>query len=108
MGDTMADIGPKRAELLERLERIVGNHCYNGSIQNWGPNGVRYEDGRRFRYPLTTVTEEGEKRKYAFNVSPQQLITGHYAFGANRLNIVAALDEVLRYLEQNHGLNLKD
>ena len=104
----MANLTPERAALLERLEKIVGSNCYNGNIQNWGPNGVQYGEGRSFRYPLTTVAEDGQKRKYAFDLSPKQLTTGHYAFGANKLNIITALDEVLRYLEKNHGLRLED
>uniref|UniRef100_UPI00300AA0C9 hypothetical protein n=1 Tax=Roseovarius sp. CH_XMU1461 TaxID=3107777 RepID=UPI00300AA0C9 len=52
-----------RAALLAQLEQIVGSHCYNGKIQNWGPNGVQYRDGREFRYPLTMRAADGEDIK---------------------------------------------
>jgi hypothetical protein len=99
----------KRAELLAELENIIGNNCYNGSIQNYGPNGAYYGEGRSFRYPLTAVDPDGTKRKFrsaAKDLSPEVLSTGYYAFGANRLHIVTAIDEVLRHLEQNYGLKI--
>ena len=99
----------KRLELLAELEHIIGSNCYNGNIQNWGPGGTYYGEGRTFRYPLTTIDQNREKRKSyspARGLSPEVLSTGYYAFGANRLHIITALDEVLRYLEENHGLKL--
>lgn len=107
----MKPLTEARATLLSHIEKIIGSNCYNGNIQNFGPRGVYYGEGRTFRYPLTTIDENGEKTKFgsrAWGISPEQLSTGYYAFGANRLSIIAALDEVLRYLEQNHGLNLED
>lgn len=99
-----------RAKLLAQLEHIIGGNCYNGNIQNWGPNGVFEGEGREFRYPLTMIDEQGEKRKRSYpaatDVSPEMLSSGYYAFGANRLHIISALDEVLRYLETNHGLKV--
>lgn len=100
----------KRAKLLAELEHLVGSSCYNGNIQNWGPGGVYEGEGRGFRYPLTMIDECGEKRrrKYppATDVPPNMLATGYYAFGANRLSIIEALDDVLRYLETHQGLKL--
>lgn len=98
-----------RAALLAQLENLVGNSCYNGNIQNWGPGGVFLGEGRSFRYPLTLIDSEGDKVKRhraATDVPPETLKTGYYAFGANQLHIVEALDEVLKYLESNHGLKL--
>jgi len=99
----------KRAALLVELEHVIGSNCYNGNIQNWGPGGAYYGEGRSFRYPLTTVDQHGEKRKAYTpdrSISPEVLSTGYYAFGANRLHIITALDEVLRHLEEKHGLKL--
>ena len=100
----------KRRQLLAELEQIVGSKCYNGNIQNWGPNGIRYGDGRGFRYPLTMVDHEGNKTKTwstaSPSVKPDVFETGYYAFGANRLSIIRALDEVVSYLEANHNLKL--
>ena len=102
-------ITKKRAQLLARLEQIVGSNCYNGSIQNYGPGGSFEGAGRDFRYPLTIVDAEGEKRKKrnpATDETPEALSTGFYAFGANRLQIIKALNEVLDDLEANAGLKL--
>lgn len=99
----------KRAALLAELELVIGNNCYNGNIQNWGQGGAYYGEGRTFRYPLTTIDNEGNRKKSrgsARDLSAEALATGHYAFGANRLHIVTALDEVLRLLEERCGLKI--
>lgn len=99
----------KRAKLIAELEKLIGNSCYNGNIQNWGPGGVQYISGRSFRYPLTTVDAEGEKRKTYSKASTDNtddFASGYYAFGANRLHIIKALDEVLDYLERERGLSV--
>jgi hypothetical protein len=102
-------VSKKRAQLLADLEHLVGRGCYNSSIQNWGPGGVFEGEGRDFRYPLTLVNEDGSKRKVRFKAdadAPAALMTGYYAFGANQLQIMMALDDVLRHLEAHHGLKL--
>ena len=99
----------KRARLLAELEYLVGSSCYNASIQNWGPGGVFEGEGRDFRYPLTVVDPEGGKHKIRYRAdgdTPAALITGYYAFGANQLQIMMALDDVLRHLEDNHGMKI--
>jgi hypothetical protein len=102
-------LSKKRAKLIAELEQIIGRNCYNGNIQNWGPNGVQYMSGRSFRYPLTTLDAEGEKRKTygkASAADTDSFASGYYAFGANRLHIIQALDEVLQHLENKHGFKL--
>jgi hypothetical protein len=102
-------ITKKRAQLLARLEQIVGSNCYNGSIQNYGPGGSFEGAGRDFRYPLTVVDAEGNKRKKrspAVDETPEALSTGYYSFGANRLQIIKALNEVLDHLEADGKLKL--
>lgn len=99
----------KRAKLLADLEDIVGNNCYNGNIQNWGPGGIFEGEGRYFRYPLTLEDADGNKRKRRYlhqEFTPDEISTGYYAFGANRLHISRALEEVLQYLERNYDLNV--
>ncbi|WP_051153687.1 hypothetical protein [Litoreibacter arenae] len=100
----------KRAKLLADLEHLVGKNCYNGNIQNYGAGGFYEGAGRDFRYPLTMIDEAGEKRKRKFppatEVSPEMLSSGYYAFGANRLHIIKALNEVLEYLEVNSNLKI--
>jgi hypothetical protein len=102
-------ITKKRAQLLARLEQIVGGNCYNGNIQNFGPGGSFEGEGRDFRYPLTLVDPAGVKRKrrsLATDETPEALSTEYYSFGANRLHIIKALNEVLDYLEANTELKL--
>ena len=99
----------KRAKLLTELEYLIGSECYNGSIQNWGPNGVQYLSGREFRYPLTVIDEDGDKTKYRYKARSEdatQLSPGYYAFGANRLHVIEGLSKVLDYLESHHDLKL--
>jgi hypothetical protein len=99
----------KRMKLLLELENIIGNECYNANIQNWGPGGVYEGEGRKFRYPVTFVDKDGTKikRKYLDNTLPVDVArTGRYAFGANELHIVTALDNVVRYLEENFQLRV--
>ena len=104
-----SNIDEKRAALLADLEYIVGNNCYNPKIQNYGPHGIYNGEGRSVRYPLTTLKEDGEPKKIrskATSEAPEELATGYYAFGVNRLHIIKALDEVLRHLEKSQGLKL--
>ncbi|MGS4915289.1 hypothetical protein [Mameliella alba] len=100
----------RRAQLLAELEQIVGSQCYNGNIQNWGPGGAYEGQGRSFRYPLTLRNANGEEIKsrnpLRAEFSPEELSTGHYKFGANKLHIIRGLDEVLRFLEENKGLKV--
>ncbi|MGO7820476.1 hypothetical protein ACC684_24810 [Rhizobium ruizarguesonis] len=108
---SMTKISKTRAALLEELEYIVGSECYNGNIQNWGPGGVFEGEGRSFRYPVTLVDDAGNKHKYSYKtvsmgVPPELLARCYYAFGANQLHIMAALEKVLRHLEHHHGLKI--
>ena len=98
-----------RAKLLSELEYIIGGTCYNGNIQNYGPGGVRQGAGRDFRYPLTLLSSDGGKLKTKNKVLESDysvLRSGYYAFGANRLGIIEALDKVLTHLETHHNLKL--
>jgi hypothetical protein len=105
-------ISKARRHLLVRLESLIGNECYNSNIQNYGPGGVREAEGRAFRYPLTIRVSEGEKQKIRSTTIPdtvpsEMLASGYYAFGANQLDVMAALERVLKYLEKNHGLSVE-
>lgn len=95
-------------KLLIELESIVGNECYNGNIQNYGSWGELESIGRAFRYPVRFYKDEGEYKMWKVDESipSEELITGYYAFGANELNIFRALHKILKYLEENYGLEL--
>ncbi|PSH61758.1 hypothetical protein [Phyllobacterium sophorae] len=102
-------ISKKRLALLRKLESIIGNECYNGNIQNWGPNGIFYGSGREFRYPITfSCKDDGPiKRSGSYDDLPAEVqITGRYKFGSNELHIVAALDKVISYLEEHNDLKV--
>jgi len=98
----------EKKKLLAKLESIIGNSCYNGNIQNWGPNYQRYSNGRSFRYPITFL-EQGAIKDKCTKTDPEmpleRMKTGYYAFGANQLYIIEALEEIIDYLEKNYGLN---
>ena len=99
-----------RRDLLRRLEFIIGNSFYNPSIRNHGPGGSRLPDGRSYRYPLTLLTADGEKEKITHTIAPETsdeaMRTGYYAVGANQLQVIAGLEEVLKYLEEHAGLKI--
>jgi hypothetical protein len=40
-------------------------------------------------------------------MSLERMRTGYYAFGANQLHIIEALEKVIDYLEENHNLKVK-
>ncbi|WP_234267569.1 hypothetical protein [Hydrogenophaga sp. NFH-34] len=109
----MVDKLPKaRRKALVQLESILGNECYNASIQNYGPGGVREADGRAFRYPLMVRLSDQEKQKIRDHwvpdkISDEALRSGYYAFGANQLDVMTALDKILQHLENHHGLVIK-
>ena len=75
-----------------------------------GPGGVFEGEGREFRYPVTFRDQEGNKIK-KHNVEPDFskgiLLDGHYAFGANELHIMAALNEILDYLEKEYDIEIE-
>ncbi len=104
------NLSRKRAKLLTELAELVGGHCYNGNIQNYGPHGMYEGEGRSFQYALTIEDREGGKRKFKYptvaDISPELLVSGHFKFGANQLNIINALDRVLCKLEDEHELKL--
>lgn len=102
-------VSSARRKLLVRMESMLGNELYNGNIQNYGPGGVREADGRAFRYPITFVQKDGTKVKVRETTVPSTvptdvLLSGHYAFGANQLDVMASLNRMLEYLERHHGL----
>lgn len=95
-------------DLLIELEHIIGNECYNGSIQNYAYWGELESEGRQFRYPVKFYTENGETKRWTVspNTPSEELITGHYSFGANELNIYRALFKVVMHLKEKYELKI--
>mgnify|MGYP000387642163 CR=1 FL=1 len=99
-----------KKKILSEMESIIGNSCYNGNIQNWGANGEWHGEGREFRYPITFLNEGVVKDKCwstSIEMDLKRMRTGYYAFGANRLNIIQALENVLKLLEINYDFQPK-
>jgi hypothetical protein len=105
--DTRAKIGPMR-DLLVRMEAIIGDECYNANIQNYSSWGVWEGEGRSFRYPITVVRNgvSGKHWGRLQDLQPEELVTGHYKFGANELSIYRALVKVIDMLEKEYGLKV--
>src|SRR5574341_1984646 len=101
-------ISSLRRKLLITFESVVGESCYNGNIQNYGPGGEWDGEGRSFRYPITFIGADrrGIKRWYTddLNVPDAVLLNGHYKFGANELHIMYALNQILDMLEEVTGM----
>lgn len=98
-----------RRQILVQMESILGGECYNGNIQNYGAGGVREAAGRSFRYPVMLRASDGSRSKVQSTSIPptatdEMVKSAYYAFGANQLDVMAALEKVLQYLENNHGL----
>lgn len=103
---TRAKVEPIRS-LLAEMERIVGSECYNGNIQNYSSWGVWEGEGRSFRYPASFVRGDRiEKRSgRTADLPAEQLITGHYRFGANELGIYRALIKIVDMLQRDFGFD---
>jgi hypothetical protein len=99
----------RRKELIIALERIIGNEFYNAKIQNYGPGGVFEGEGRDYRYNISFRGKDGwSKTKFVDPAIPDaEFMTGTYKFGQNECAVIRALDEILTYLERNHGLDVK-
>lgn len=104
----MKKVSEKRRRLLQHLEPIIGKHCYNDFIQNWD-RWEHVDDGRMFRYPVTFL-QNGQSTKcgtHSYKVANDSVLSGHYHFGANDLLIMAALNEVVSFLEKTYGFDVE-
>ncbi|WP_457811896.1 hypothetical protein [Sinorhizobium meliloti] len=104
-----ARIGPVQ-HLLIKMERIIGDECYNGKIQNYGPGGVWEGEGRSFRYPVKFLDGEETTKHWTVpgNITPDVLMTGRYQFGSNELSIFRALAKIVEMIESDYGVRLSD
>ncbi len=87
-------------ELIEELERIIGNHFHNKQKRG----------GFYYRYPVhfeengTTYKSTGK----IYDLTPDNLHSVKYTMGANSLYIGDALLEVLDFLEERYNLDFDD
>ena len=99
----------KYRELIGKMESIVGNSCYHKYMPNYGPGGTYEGDGRWYRYPITYNCGCTKYKCYSCNRIPaSDLMTGHYAFGANSLAIISAITKIIDLLEREYGLKLDE
>lgn len=109
--------------LLHELEHAVGSECYNGNIQNYGAWGEWEGEGRDFRYPLRYADAEGRQHRFKGRVpcelngkgnlvevplTPEEMASARYAFGANELYVMRGMAKALEHLERRFGLSFED
>lgn len=95
------------AELVSRLEYLIGNECYNPNSHNGWTN----EDGCSFRYPVTYENAAGEEERTRSSICglrKDRIGTVKYKFGSNQLYIGNGILAVLEYLEQNYHLDFNE
>ena len=90
-------------KLLQKMESIIGNECYNKNIQNYGPGGIWEGEGRPFRYPVIFDDKDDKYWTVPSDIEADVLIKGRYSFGANELNIFRALVQIIEMLKKEHG-----
>lgn len=90
---TRRKIDPIRKLLID-LENIVAKNCYNEGIGNY------------IRYPIKYINKEHYevKTEIPHSLQSEQLLRSYYSFGANRLEIYKALEEIVEYLKKNYNL----
>ena len=87
-------------ELIEDLEKIVGNHYHNQQKRG----------GFYFRYPVN-YNKNGTSYKATGKMSglaPENLHSVKYTTGANSLHIGDALFAVLNYLENRYDIDFDE
>lgn len=97
---------PARRALLIRLERIIARNVVN-------VNAHRHAGGaRNHRYPILCVDGNGKAVKVTGSIDipgsvpTEHLIRSSYHFGANHLQVMEALKEIVEYLEDNCGVQV--
>ena len=83
-----------RTRLILQLERIVACHCSTKDLKN----------GAKYRYPVH-YKKNGQRYKTTgngvANVDPEGIRTMKYTFASHTLEIGAALEDILDFLEEN-------
>jgi len=115
-------------QLMHKMEYLIGSETFNGNIQNFGSWGEWESEGRKFRYPVRYTDKDGEIRKYSavlplkkvleknvdefscdfVPLTADEMLTAHYAFGANQLYVFKGILKALRALEDDLGIDLEE
>lgn len=92
-------------KLISELEYLVGHQCFNPNSYN-GYNG---DEGCTFRYPISYTNKNNIDRKTKLKISDaneDSVKTMCYKFGSNQLYIGDALIKVLKYIEEQCGIDI--
>ena len=115
-------------KLMHRIEYLIGSETFNGNIQNYGSWGEWQGEGRKFRYPVRYKDPDDKIGKYSselplkeisaadddeceFHYAPlttDEMLTGHYSFGANQLYIFKGILKALRALEDDLNIDFDE
>lgn len=83
-----------RTRFILQLERIIASHCRTKNLNN----------GNRYRYPVHYV-KNGVRYKTSgngvANVGDDDIRTMKYTFASHTMEIGAALEEILDFMEKN-------
>lgn len=95
-------------DLIINMEQRIGGECYNSNIQNYGSWGTWEGEGREFKYPFNYYDNKKNKIKewrISENMTPEEIKSAYYAFGANQLHIGRALLNLIDYLEKRYEID---
>lgn len=95
-------------DLIINMEERIGGECYNSNIQNYGSWGVWEGTGREFKYPFNfyDMNKNKIKKKYMnSDMTPEEIKSAYYAFGANQLHIGRAIINLIDYIERRYEID---
>ncbi len=95
-------------DLIINMEKRIGGECYNSNIQNYGSWGDWEGEGRDFKYPFNYYDKERNKIKKWYlseDMTPEEIQSAYYAFGANQLHIGRAIINLIDYIEKRYEID---
>ena len=113
------NINKTTAELVSKIEYIIGDECYNPNAYD----GYTLEEGRAYRYPITIPTSSKknsmtECKTRGFLLDNFYYSQGYYGiddfksakykFGSNHLYICLGIQKALSFLENRYGINFEE
>lgn len=110
-GSDIVELDESLCPLIADLEHIIGSACYNPSSYD----GNTGEEGCSYKYPVfiptkpyATKTRRNLNSAMRGKLSPGDVWSMRYKFGANHLYIGQALVKALQYLEDRYDINFKE